>query len=111
MDNQVLIALVGVIYILGETIKFKSQKKQNGKQNGYFTSKDRQMLHELFRLHSPTDADGVPLWYMPRRLLEIQSLTNEKLESVVSELKQVNLEKWECSYRKQGQCVHHKEIK
>ena len=82
MDKEILIALVGVIYILGEVIKFRALKKQNGN----FTVNDRRMLNDLHTLHMPTDR--VP----PEHHIKAILLLLKKIDT--------HLEKWDCPYHK-----------
>lgn len=89
MLNQPIVigALVATIYILGEIIKHRSSRK-NGMA---FGPEDRQMLHDLYVAHSKTDADGIPLWYMPRRMLSNQEGAHKKLGAILTELQKMNI--------------------
>lgn len=100
--NQPIIigTLVMSVYGLIEILKRRENKK-NGHANGIFSQTDRNMIHDLHVSHSRTDTDGIPLWYVPRRLIADSEETNRKLGLILSELKQLNtnFSNWDCPYK------------
>jgi len=51
----------------------RSLDKRNGKNgNCGLTADERRWLGQLHEWHDRHDADGVPLWFLPRRLMESQ---------------------------------------
>lgn len=97
--NQPIIigSLVMSVYGLIEILKRRELKK-NG--TSHFSAADRQMLHDLYVSHSRVDVDGIPIWYVPRKLLSDQNEGNRKLGEIHSELQKVNenFARWNCPY-------------
>ncbi|UCC71271.1 MAG: hypothetical protein JSV86_12865 [Gemmatimonadota bacterium] len=57
--------------------------KRNGTNGKGLSSEERTWLAELHQWHDRHDQDGVPLWYLPRRLLESQ-------REIVQEIRRLN---------------------
>jgi len=87
MDNVLLQLGVGGIFavlIIREFVNLMTKMK--GKSNGNGNSSDSQILKDvrlttadtndkvkgLYSMHSKTDNDGIPVWYMPRSFVEAQ---------------------------------------
>ena len=95
-------ALVSVIYTLVELLKVRSAKK-NG--NGKFDEADRQKLITLYKQHQVNDQDGVPLWYVPRSMIEGQKELVDLQRESLEQLKNLNrsMDAFKCPYRKEGE--------
>lgn len=67
-------AIVAVVFGGVELLKFTIGRLAPAKKNsnGAFNGADRAMLKGLHEAHEKTDADGRPLWYMPKSLVETQ---------------------------------------
>ena len=88
MDSQTItLALIAVIYALVEALKWNQRRSHN--PGGFFTGDDRRLLSELHELHRAKDQNGTPLWYVPRRMLEVQNEQLKMLNQIVVLQKQV----------------------
>ena len=54
------------IYAVLESL---SKKTDDGSES---LDQQYEWVHEMYRLHSKVDGDGIPLWYMPRSFIETQ---------------------------------------
>ena len=88
IDYETLLLLIGAVVLgmqligkLVDGLLFMLRQKSNNKKSnnrsnpGIAWSKGEQQaildgIKTLVELHSKTDDDGVPLWYMPRRMLK-----------------------------------------
>ena len=59
--------MIGLI----EVIKMLINKL--GKKESILTEKERYQIHSLYDMHSKTDQDGTPLWYVPRDFMPMQT--------------------------------------
>lgn len=72
---------IGLIKILEKIIENQVPKLR---RNGGFSGSDREKLNMLSTLHDKYDADGLPLWYVPRKWAKVQdSILKELTEQTV----------------------------
>ena len=116
-DAPVLVALIALamalVRVVERLLDALVRKRTNGKRSLIpppaaggcgFTGEDRVVLLRLDELHSKTDKDGIPLWYMPRSMIDsiaesvkIQDRTAVRLRELVTAQENLNkiIEKWE----------------
>ncbi len=109
LNNPVVVgALVAAVYALVEALKYRHGRKQG---NHSFAERDRQMLTSLHEQHSKTDRDGIPLWYLPRSMINGQDKLFERQGEMVElqretliELKTMNniFSQWACPISRQS---------
>lgn len=76
-ETTITVALVAVIMALVEAIKWLLSKRANGKASTgkvivALSNEERGWLEDLWKQHQRCDADGTPLWYVPRSLVSNQ---------------------------------------
>lgn len=64
--------LIGLLIVGGQVIVelFRQWIIRLIPQRSVLTSEEQHLLHELYNMHNKTDSNGVPIWYVPRSLLE-----------------------------------------
>lgn len=112
-------ALVASIYALTEALKVRTSRR-NGSMITFnvedrrmlaslasFTPEDRRLLETLFDQHQKVDLEGVPLWYVPRRILNGQEKTTDRIgellaaqTATLAELQSMNkkIGRWTCPF-------------
>jgi hypothetical protein len=67
-DSAVLLLLI--VYFLVEAVKFllknRDKKQILSKEVTALTSREHEMLVNLYEMHQKCDENGLPLWYVPR---------------------------------------------
>jgi len=79
----VLMALIGVLKLLVQKIPMIGQAKKSQIQvKPSLTTEEHEWLKNLHELHNERDEDGVPRWYIPRSLTNIQKELLDKLQTM-----------------------------
>lgn len=79
MAGGVVAVALALIKIIDKLIEKKGTAAKNAVG---FGAADREALHVLREQHGKVDADGVPLWYVPRSIERTMAKQNEILEAL-----------------------------
>jgi len=68
------------IYAVLESLSKKTEEESEN------LDEQHEWIHEMYRLHSKVDGDGIPLWYMPRSFIETQKEVVSILLNISSQM-------------------------
>lgn len=111
MDQLTQLGVGGIfcVMVLREVFAFLGKRRNGNGSNGHRRMADQ--VAGLWRMHDKVDADGVPMWYVPRGLERAIDKLSANLDTQTNVLRDLAVEVREARREIEGikaSCVRHK---